>query len=307
MVRLKGPLFGHDARGILAGILTYRRGGRAHSAYPYVKAKFPHTPAQIRHHALFSLLAARWGALPPPARTCWSDLARPHRLTNYNAYLSYHLTRLNSRVLDGLIGWWPNLCPIGDTLYDLSTSANPGTWFGPSDHWVDSPYGYASLYTPPNAYVQVGNLDIFKFTGDFTVAYHFQSVATANQVAVSKWTGLGSGSQWWIHVLSGKIRAGVYTPDPMVTIFQSNVPAGSGRWSHVALVRDGAVGHLYVDAVDTHTLPVGVGVCGQNAAPLTFGNFNGATGSWPYDGLLRDVRIYDRALSPGEVTSLSLH
>lgn len=305
MARVIGPLFSNEARGLLASTFLYRRGGRAFSVYPYRKPRWPNTMLQQSHHSLFSLLAARWNDFSAADQDYWAPFARCRCITNYNAFLSYNLRRLNPYVLDGLIGWWPSICPNGNTLYDLTDNANHGSWNGPLDHWAPSRWNLVQKYVAPNAAVAVDDLPLYEFGGDFSVAYHYHSTSSDTACTVSKWTGLGSGSQWWVHCLATEIKAGIYTKDPSVAVFDANLPAASSRWHHVALVREGSTGHLYVDAVDRHTRPCSPSVAGQNSSPLTLGNWNGCVGTWPYTGLLHDVRLYDRAISPTDVDLLS--
>lgn len=305
MAKVTGPLFSTKARGLLARTLLYRRGGRTYSAYPYRKPKWPNTMSQQEHHALFSLLANRWSDFSTSDAEYWADFAPTQRLTNYNAYMSYNLARLNRRVKNGLVGWWPQICPAANNLYDLSPEANNALWYGPPDHWAPSRYGFVQRYTAPNAYVLVDDLPLYEFSGDFTVAYHYLSTSSANYNTVAKWTGLGSGSQWWLGCLATQIKAGIYTKDPSMVVFSSGVPASSTSWHHVALVRQGTMGHLYVDAVDEDARACSGAIAGDNNVALAFGNRALHPASWAYDGLLHDIRLYDRALSPGEIVLLA--
>ena len=74
--------------------------------------------------------------------------------------------------------------------------------------------------------------------------------------------------------------------------------ATSNRYYHVACVWDGTTARLYVDgalSVSSSQLVTPAG----NAAPLSIGQFGGDVDR--LDGVIDEVRIYGRALSPAEV------
>lgn len=305
MVRVRNPFFGTDGAGTLAETLVFQKAGRAHSVHLYSKPLQPGSAAQQNHQTLFGLLANRWHDVPDADRLYWSSLARQAGLSLYNAYLAYNLSRLNASVPSGLVAWWPCISPNDHTLLDLSTSGVHATWHGPAAHLTSSPYGVVPLFTPPQSYYVAGDLLLFEFPADFTVALAIHPAALSSQCFISKWTGVGSGSQWWLGILGGTIRAGVYTNDPSIVLFDSGIAPALDRWTSVAFTRQGSTGHLYIDGIDLSTKPCSPSVVGQNGAPLTIGDWNAAVGTWPYDGLLFDIRLYDRALSPAEVTTLA--
>ncbi|NQT14927.1 MAG: LamG domain-containing protein, partial [Planctomycetes bacterium] len=76
------------------------------------------------------------------------------------------------------------------------------------------------------------------------------------------------------------------------------------RWRHVAATRDGTTMTLYVDGVvrkvQTHFSPGPFGHFDRNC----IGRINGRPGR-DFDGWIDDLRVYDRALSPGEIWSLA--
>jgi hypothetical protein len=151
-------------------------------------------------------------------------------------------------------------------------------------------------------YVDCGDSALAEFDGDFTVTCRFRSTTGTNQAFVSKWTGSGSGSQWWCGRLNGNVQAGIYTTDGGVDVLDSGAAYKDGDWHHLALVRSGSTGYLYVDSEEKASRAVGVNAAGNNAAPLTLGSFD--TGYWPYQGRLDDVRLFHRALDAAEIGEL---
>lgn len=75
------------------------------------------------------------------------------------------------------------------------------------------------------------------------------------------------------------------------------------NWTHVAFTYDGATLRIYHDGTETGTHAV-TGDMIASAVPVVIGNLN-VTQDRYWNGLLDDVRVYDRALSPAEVAALA--
>ena len=208
----------------------------------------------------------------------------------------------------GLVTWYLGLPQFGGgkSWRDLAR-ANPGilTNMDPPASWGPSSRQGGWLcasFDGVDDYVNCGDKPIFEFAGDFSVLCRFRSDTGTDQAMVSKWTGLGSGSQWWIGRYYGKVQAGIYAVDTTMVVLDSGAAYKDGKWHHVALVRSGSTGYLYVDSILKANKTVGVKPAGQNAAPLMLGDNDQAI--WPYQGQLDDVRIFDRALTGTEITQL---
>ena len=88
----------------------------------------------------------------------------------------------------------------------------------------------------------------------------------------------------------------------------SSSPVGDGRWHHVAATYDGQVSKVYVDGVERgQDKTVHPGPIGKNSWDLCIGNsVIDAGGQFlAYDGLIDEVRIYNRALSADEIKALA--
>ena len=76
-------------------------------------------------------------------------------------------------------------------------------------------------------------------------------------------------------------------------------------WTHVAAVWDGAAMMLYKNGVEIGSLEKG-GVLSTNSdASVAIGNQPVGTEARPWDGLIDDVRLYDRGLSADEILELA--
>ena len=86
----------------------------------------------------------------------------------------------------------------------------------------------------------------------------------------------------------------------------SVAPLARGVWHHVVGIFNGGLVTVWVDGVQGGSQSIG-GVL-QNAGPspdrtLIGATGNGSTSSYNFKGLIDEVAIYGRALSPSEVTS----
>ncbi len=76
-----------------------------------------------------------------------------------------------------------------------------------------------------------------------------------------------------------------------------------GNWHHIVGTYDGTTIRLYEDGVEVGTGTPDNRILDYSTDPLTIGNYQ-PTASYHFNGDLDDVRIYDRALTPSEITAL---
>jgi hypothetical protein len=74
-----------------------------------------------------------------------------------------------------------------------------------------------------------------------------------------------------------------------------------GPWYHFVGVYDGTTVHLYVNGVEEINAPFS-GTLLQTTAPLCIGRYG--TADEPVNGLVDEVRLYNRALSATDVQTL---
>jgi hypothetical protein len=190
----------------------------------------------------------------------------------------------------------------GSIAYDSTDNSNDGMIYGVTN-WVNGKLGKALSFNGTNNYVNCGDSTDFEFLGDFSVEVWVKHSVNSNQVYMSKWTGAGSGSQWWLGFYNNKACFGVYTtestPDWRLAW---GTDIADGEWHHVVGVRSGTDIYIYQDgALKGSGAPYSVNIAGNNVAPLTIGNFNGSSGWWWFNGDVDEVRIWDGALTTDEI------
>jgi hypothetical protein len=122
------------------------------------------------------------------------------------------------------------------------------------------------------------------------------------QVVISQTDGTGSGETWLgTEPASGKLMTGLvapavgrFIPQPLV----SESVITDGQWHNVGFVWDGTHRSLYVDGIE-----VAKDLAAQNPLKSATGGLYIGAGrnleAWTFfSGLIDDVRIYNRAVSP---------
>ena len=98
---------------------------------------------------------------------------------------------------------------------------------------------------------------------------------------------------------SNLLRGDIATPTGTVVV-QGATPVRAQEWVHVALVCDGAEGRVYLNGVVDGRANV-AGKIAESNNELRIGR--GEPAGY-FNGTIDDVRIYNRALSAGEVKQL---
>ena len=146
-------------------------------------------------------------------------------------------------------------------------------------------------------------------------AVHTNSFSLPNTFSVSAWVKVKSQPSSYLRIVETSYSIGFYlgldtTSDPGFKWIVNNSvsPFGAaeggtlnfGKWTHVVGTYNGTTGILFVDGVnvasDTFTDP------GSRADAVDVGANSG--NSEALNGLIDEVRIYNRALSPDEIKRL---
>jgi hypothetical protein len=139
------------------------------------------------------------------------------------------------------------------------------------------------------------------FRGAYTIAAWIYAESTPEQIAIlSKPFGTGTGNAWQLEVLpddrislSGGVPHSVRSPGPLAP----------GEWHHVVGSWDGTAKALFIDGA----------LVGQGAAIVEYddhavylgGDQNSGVEVLHWDGVLDDLRVYNRALSAAEIQELA--
>jgi len=152
-----------------------------------------------------------------------------------------------------------------------------------------------------NSHIACGPGPSFRGKGPFSVCAWIRTVSPADQVLFLQTTF--TKGQYSLGVFAGKVQ---WSADPPSSGFKvvSDRSVNDAKWHHVLALRDKeGTGRIYIDGKPAGASPA--------VAPADMGGGNIYIGAeqcctkWYFNGLLDDVRLYGRALSPEEIATLA--
>jgi fibronectin type 3 domain-containing protein len=183
----------------------------------------------------------------------------------------------------------------GTTLTDASGNGHDGTVSGGAT-WTSGHDGGALLFNGTDASVDLGALGTFYQSG-FTLEGWLQKSTTKKDVGVfGSWTS-GGGPMIWIDHLVGDYRLTLGASSLSDYLDSGRTPA-IGQWQYVAATFDGSTARFYLDGTEVANRSVTYSVGSSNNWRI--GAYGSPAGGF-FDGLIDNIRIYNRALSASEV------
>jgi hypothetical protein len=203
----------------------------------------------------------------------------------------------------GLVGWWNFDEGPGPTVADATGNGNAGTITG-GVQWIAQETGGALEFDGSSGYVQIPFSPTVKVLnqGDFTLTAWFKAdaVPTENKEVFQQGDANGTGRTWlFIASSTGEIRT--YLGNATTA---SGVNVTAGTWFHAAVVVTEAG---VTDTIQVYVNGKPAGAAGQlgvenSEGPYFIGCHKNLTNFW--DGLIDDVRLYNRALSADEIQAM---
>ncbi|MGC8668082.1 MAG: DUF1553 domain-containing protein [Chthonomonadales bacterium] len=272
--------------------------GNNGNAAPFIKAPTPDQAklmdAYNRNIAeLDSRIAARSGQ-ETSAVAAWASRgsAQLSSLAGLGAGIAAHY------VLDG---------PGSNGIPEAAGRRRPAKIIG-SAKWAASPYGGA-LELDGNGYVDAGPLSGFLRTDRFSYGAWVFPVSSDAMTIVSHMDDSQDFRGWDLYLTGGKAMVHLihkWDTDAIRVDARTNLELN--KWSHVFVTYDGsgkAAGvHLYINGKPVPTDVFKDSLRGTLATdkPLVIGRRNPSA---PFKGMIRDVRLYRRELTPEEVADLA--
>jgi prepilin-type N-terminal cleavage/methylation domain-containing protein len=193
-----------------------------------------------------------------------------------------------------------NTCSVTQDACDISGYNNHGTFVGDT-HFVPSDIGgYALSFDGVNDSVNCGSNESLNIAGDITIAawIKLNSVVQTEQSIVSKNTSSNAGYWLFYNHSTGNQKFGFYGVNN--TRANSTISPSLDEWTHVVVIRNGTNVTFYVNGIFDVTVIIGGVVNSVSYSPLKFSTRSDGT-SWPFSGLIDDVRIYAEALPATEI------
>jgi YVTN family beta-propeller protein len=199
----------------------------------------------------------------------------------------------------GLVSYWP----ADGNSFDIAGSnnaTNPG-----GAVYAPGKVGQAFSLNGSN-YIQVPDSPSVSLTGPFTLSAWIKLNTNSVQQAIIEKYDVPGLNGYLLRIINGKLWAAICDP----TLFGANHPAfgattvTTGVWHHVAAVYDGTTISVYLDGQMDGSAPTTV-VPSNGSTSLKFGA-RGDDANTRLNGLIDDVKIFNRALTAMEIQSLQV-
>ena len=193
-----------------------------------------------------------------------------------------------------------------DTVEDLSDTGLAGTVHGKA-HWVEGIEGEAINFDGETAYVNLPASDVLNQASEkVSFALWFNATKVPEDVGWSKRPILlarGRQGDFTVFLLDGSVGAYANTIGGFLELELPDVAVEADRWYHVVVTYEAPIGKLYLDgelAVETESKGAAIRYLDDDWTQ--FGAFRGQQQF--YEGVIDEIRIYDRALPPEEVAQM---
>ena len=194
---------------------------------------------------------------------------------------------------NGLVSWWKGEGDARDTAGANHGSLLKGASFGPGKH------GQAFLFNTPGAHVSIPASMVPAFGRNrFSLALWVKFGAVGGEGNFLASQGADNHDVWAFCCKAGRLQFHVLG-DTGIRLGSAEFIPEFGKWHHLAVARSGYTYRFYIDgaAAASESWP---GKFSETAAAMTLGK----TEQGSFEGLLDDVRVYNRALSATEIKAL---
>jgi len=194
----------------------------------------------------------------------------------------------------GLVGYWDFQEGAGGNVYDKSGKGNTGTWNGTGSHWANGKIGVGGSFNGSDNDITTTEI----VTSTETMSAWIKTSSKTTQNIFTSYYGGGENNQFRIES-DGDVRY-LTNSGNYIDVTTTGVNVSDGNWHHIVAVNNGTNAYIYTDGVQR---PANNSVGSANTHD--WGLIGGyAHTSQYFDGLIDEVRIYNRALSASEVERL---
>jgi len=202
----------------------------------------------------------------------------------------------------GLVGHWTFDEGKGAVARDASGGGNHGKIMGGAE-WTEGRIGGALAFDGTDDFVSIPNESHFDITGHVTVSawIRVESFTASWQAIVTK-----GDRAWRLHRANKTKRIGFACSDLSrneVGDLYGKKDVADGEWHHVAGVLDGTNASIFVDGVLDASAASSPTISVNDYAVLI--GANAQISGRLFEGVIDDVRIYNRALSADELQALA--
>ena len=210
---------------------------------------------------------------------------------------------------NGLLAHWTMDEIVAGVVPDASGHGHDAT-VGPEGVQIEVVPGMIGkalrLREDQQAFLKVARSEDFGLARSITVMAWIKPAARGKAYEVLGWKGDKSGNPpwpgWRFRFFWTRIAFEYGTADgkqPRASSPEWSAPAGF--WCHAAATFDGAVIRIYVNGVEKGSAPGEGDILPNKGRPLIIGNYIGRKNAYAFDGLLDDVKVFNRVLTEPEI------
>lgn len=224
-----------------------------------------------------------------------------------NAEASFKISR-PSTLNSGLVGWrtFDGKDVVNGAAIDSSISGNNGNMFGiaTSTFYSAGKIGQGFNFDGVNDYVNMGDVLDASSASMSVSAWIKLNKLNANQKIVYKNHSVSPWESWELYIDTAN-EASFQMANTSASYFSAGTdPLSAGVWYHLVGVKNGNDLSIYLNGVNGSSWTGTVSGTVQNGnGGLLFG-VDAVGGSSLFNGIIDDVRIYNRALSAAEIKLL---
>ena len=231
------------------------------------------------------------------------------RLYKIGATAKINVSPKTGSLQDGLVGYWSFDGPdvAGVTAYDRSGQGNTGTLTSGPTRAIGR-IGQALSFDGSDDLVSVSDSNSLDLTTDLTIGAWVRSknlpATNVDRVVAKEDVGsVGTNSYGFGVLTSGKLRFTIFGVEDIDDTGSRTV--STNQWFHILVAHTGTSYKFYIDGVLNSDL-TNTNNPTANALTLLIGRRGSDIGGHFefFDGLIDDVRIYNRVLSPDEIKRL---
>lgn len=222
-------------------------------------------------------------------------------------FITLFPNQVEANLRDGLVGWWRLDESSGTTTEDYSGTGNTGTLVN-SPTWVVGCPKKICLGFVRGSSQHVNTGAVFSLTSSFTASSWVKRTGDiANGTFMMYFSNGFDGSDGWATYIDN--NAGTYEYRFLkggVTVINSAIANSKDVWAHVVwVVSATSIPSLYINGTLVYSgvnasaigVPTGTRFIGSDQNPLN-------TPSSFFEGLIDDVRVYNRILTDQEIRDL---
>lgn len=209
----------------------------------------------------------------------------------------------DSPQLRGLACWWPMALARGGRCVEMIAGLHGVSYNGAGQR--ASEFGNALNLDGVNDYVQIdANERLNPSNFSLSSWFYNRDTASANKMSIMK-ARTSHSSPFYQYGFQFMTGAGVWNTNIGNTLRQQTFYYSDNTWNHVVAVVNEATSTIYVNGVQSVSNTYS-GSMVAYATPLLFGaNANlGKNSTYCWNGMLADVRLYNRPLTDSEVFAL---